>query len=182
MNTQTALAANSPCAPSNPLADGPSMDRMVAWLHEPARHLHGMIQDIPGFAALRHVSLSVYDSQYDMLWAFACNSNETGAPEVTEVNMSDAPSLVLLADGQEPRIIPDLTAFGDEGRCHTDGARNSGSRSCMTVPIAMDGLFLGFVNFGATVPGFFGAPVQETLLTFTEAFGILIERARQLSD
>lgn len=158
------------------------MDRMVAWLHEPARRLHGMIREIPDFAPLRHVSLSVYDPEYDMLWAFACNSDDSGAPEVSEVEMSDAPSLVLLADSHEPRIVADMAAFGDEGRCHTDGARNSDSRSCMTVPIAMDGQFLGFVMFGASTPNFFIPAVQDTLLTFTEAFGILIDRARNLPD
>ncbi|EME68289.1 hypothetical protein H261_19304 [Paramagnetospirillum caucaseum] len=158
------------------------MDRMVAWLHEPARRLHAMIRDLPGFAPLRHVSLSVYDPQYDMLWAFPCNSDAVGAPEVTEVEMTDAPSLVLLADSHEPRIIADMAAFGDEGRCHTDEARASDSRSSMTAPISMDGHLQGFVIFGAAIPNFFTPPVQDTLLTFTEAFGILIERARNLPD
>jgi len=158
------------------------MDRMVAWLHEPARRLHGMLREIPGFAPLRHVSLSVYDPQHDMLWAFPCNCDGTGMPAVTEVEMANAPSLALLADGHEPRIVADLAAFGEEGRCHTDGARNSGSRSCMTAPINVDGHFLGFVIFGAAIPNFFTPPINEVLLTFTEAFGILIERARNLSD
>jgi hypothetical protein len=182
MNTSAALASTPACAPPTSRGDGPSLDRMVAWLHEPARRLHGMIREIPGFAPLRHVSLSVYDAEYDMLWAFPCNSDERGAPVVTEVDMSDVPSLVLLADGHEPRIVADMAAFGDEGRCHTDGARTSDSRSCMTAPITLDGQFLGFVIFGAAIPNFFTPEVQDTLLTFTEAFGILIERARQLPD
>ena len=167
-----------------PIAHGtlPGMDHMVAWLHEPARRLHAMIRDIPGFAALRYVSLSLYDSQYDMLWAFSCSTDSrTDRPEITEIDMTDVPSLVLLADGVEPRIIPDLATFGDTSRHHTIGARSAGSRSCMTVPVAVDGQFLGFVSFGATIPGFFSAQAQETLMTFSEAFGILMDRARQLS-
>lgn len=159
------------------------MDRMVAWLQEPARHLHAMIQDIPGFSALRYVSLSLYDSRYDMLWAFPCSTvSRAGKPEITEIDMADVPSLALLADSSEPRVIPDIAAFGDTSRHHTIGARSAGSRSSMTAPITVDGLFLGFVSFGASVPGFFSAPVRETLMTFSEAFGILMDRARQLPD
>lgn len=158
------------------------MDSVVAWLQEPARRLHGMIREIPGFAPLRHISLSVYDPETDMLWAFPCHCDAAARPEITEIDMSDAPSLVLLADGHEPRIVADMAAFGDQGRYHTHGARNADARSCMTAPITLDGRFLGFVIFGATVPGFFTPAAQDVLLTFTEAFGILIERAAQLSD
>ena len=182
MNSNIALATTPTAAPPSPLAAGPAMDRVVAWLHEPARRLHGMIRDIPGFAPLRHVSLSVYDSQHDMLWAFPCNCDSIAALEVTEIKMTDVPSLVLLADDHEPRIIGDIAAFGEEGRRHTSGARNSDSRSCMTAPINLEGQFLGFVMFGAAIPNFFSPQVCDTLLTFTEAFGILIDRARNLSD
>jgi hypothetical protein len=182
MNSNAALASKITSVPGHPHGHGASMDRMVAWLHEPARRLHGMIREIPGFAPLRHVSLSVYDPQLDMLWAFSCNSDAFGTPEVTEIEMTDVPSLVLLADGNEPRIIADMAAFGDEGRHHTNWARNSGSRSCMTVPINLDGHFLGFVIFGAGATNFFGPQVCDTLRTFTEAFGILIDRARHLSE
>lgn len=181
MNANSSLAAGRPAAPAAPPGNSPSMDRMVAWLHEPARRLHGMIRELPGFAPLGHASLSVYDPQYDMLWAFPCNSDGSDPPEVTEIEMTDAPSLVLLADSHEPRIVADMAAFGEEGRRHTDGARASSSRSCMTAPINVDGHFLGFVIFGAAIPNFFTPPVNDTLRTFTEAFGILIERARQLS-
>jgi hypothetical protein len=182
MNTAASFAVMQATVSPGYLENGPSMDRVVAWLHEPARRLHGMIRDMSGFAPLRHVSLSVYDSQHDMLWAFVCDSDNPGAPDVTEIEMTDVPSLVLLADSHEPRIVGDIAAFGEEGRCHTSGARNSDSRSCMTAPINLDGHFLGFVIFGAAIPNFFSPQVCDTLLTFTEAFGILIDRARNLSD
>lgn len=182
MNADAPLSAHiSPTASFGP-PDGPAMDRVVAWLSEPARRLHGMIRQLPGFGPLRYASLSVYDSQHDMLWAFSCHSDGVGAPDVTEVVMTDVPSLALLADSHEPRIVNDMAAFGAEGRFHTSGARNSDSRSSMTAPILMDGHLLGFVIFGAATPNFFTAPVCDTLRTFTEAFGILIDRARALSD
>lgn len=182
MNSDAPLAAHlSPAAPLGQ-PNGPAMDRVVSWLHEPARRLHGMIRQLPGFAPLRYASLSVYDAQHDMLWAFPCHSDDIGVPDVTEVEMTDAPSLVLLADSHEPRIVNDLAAFGAEGRFHTSGARTSDSRSSMTSPILMDGHLLGFVIFGAAIPNFFTPPVCDTLRTFTEAFGILIDRARALSD
>lgn len=182
MNADARLSPHITASASFGQTAGPAMDRVVAWLHEPARRLHGMIRQLPGFAPLRYASLSVYDSQHDMLWAFPCNSDGTGAPDVSEVEMTDVPSLVLLADSHEPRIVNDMAAFGGEGRFHTSGARNSDSRSSMTAPILMDGQLLGFVIFGAAIPNFFTAPVCDTLQTFTEAFGILIERARALSD
>ncbi|TAN57589.1 MAG: hypothetical protein EPN20_17205 [Magnetospirillum sp.] len=48
----------------------------------------------------------------------------------------------------------------------------------MTVPIHHDGEFLGFVIFGAVVPGFFGPAVREVLESYAEAFAILISRAK----
>lgn len=153
---------------------------MVAWLQDPARHLHRMIRDLPGFEGLVHVSLSVYDAAADMLWAFACGGD--GPAEITEIDLTDAPSLVLLADGTEPRIISDLAEFGEDGRRHTAQARDIGSRSCMTVPLNVEGSFLGFVMFAAARPNFFGPDEREMLLTFSEAFAILVERARLLPD
>lgn len=155
---------------------------MVGWLRDPARHLHRMIRDLPGFEGLVHVSLSVYDSAADMLWAFACGGDDAESAEITEIDLTDAPSLALLADSPEPRIISDLAEFGDEGRRHTAQARGTGSRSCMTVPLTMEGSFLGFVMFAAARPNFFGPHEREMLLTFSEAFAILVERARLLPD
>lgn len=182
MSIDTPIAA-TPAAPHAATPDSRplSMDRLVAWLSGPARRLHGMILEMPGYQALGHVSLSVYDPASDMLWAFSCRSDEQGEPDITEVAMTDAPSLALLADDAEPRIVQGMAAFGEEGRCHTGTARASDSRSCMTAPIHVDGRFLGFVIFGASAPNFFGAAMRETLATFTEAFGILIERGRSLS-
>lgn len=179
------LTPSSPTFHSSaPLGQGEgysAMARIVAWLHEPAKRLHGMIRDIPGLEPLRHVSLSIYDPSQDVLWAFGCRADSEGAPDVTEIDMTDVPSLVLLADSDAPRIVADLAEYGEEGRCHTRDARASGSRSCMTAPIRADGSFLGFVMFGATAPNFFTPPVRDTLQTVTEAYGILIERARSLS-
>ncbi|WP_009870579.1 GAF domain-containing protein [Paramagnetospirillum magnetotacticum] len=158
------------------------MESMVAWLQEPARRLHAMIREVPGLASLHHLSLSVYCAQHDTLWAFPCNSDDKGPPEITEIRMTDVPSLVLLADETTPRIVADMAAFGGEGRYHTSKARASESRSCMTAPINIEGRFLGFVTYGAAVPNFFSSAAQDTLRTFTEAFGILIERSSQLSD
>lgn len=164
------------------LPSGPSMARMVAWLQDPARHLHRMIRELPGFAPLVHVSLSVYDPGADMLWAFPCAGDGTDPAEITEIDMSDAPSLVLLADGTEPRVIADLGEYGEDGRRHTAQARGTASRSCMTVPLNPEGTFLGFVMFAASRPNFFGEAEREMLLTFSEAFAILVERARLLPD
>jgi hypothetical protein len=164
-----------PAIPTRPSTS--RMDRAVAWLNEPARRLHRMLHSMPGFSALRHVSLSVHEPSSDVLWAFTCSDGRDGPPEVQEVDMVDVPSLVLLADSSEPRIIADLAEFGDTSRFHTTGARNSGCRSCMTVPLHYDGEFLGFVIFGSTVPGFFGPSAQGVLETYSEAFAILICRA-----
>ncbi|CAA7624948.1 GAF domain-containing protein [Magnetospirillum sp. SS-4] len=153
------------------------MDRAVAWLSDPARRLHRMLCSMQGLSALRHVSLSVHDPVTDMLWAFSCSTDDGHPPEVQEIDMNNAPSLVLLAGSHEPRVISDLTEFGEESRFHTPGARKSGNRSCMTVPLHYDGAFLGFVIFGATVPNFFGPTVQGVLETYSEAFAILICRA-----
>jgi GAF domain-containing protein len=182
MNANIPLAECRPAPPPAAAGAMPSMDRRMAWLHEPARRLHGMIREIPGFGPLHHTSLSVYDAQYDMLWAFPCHSDQPGMPEITEIEMTDVPSLVLLADSHEPRVVADMTAFSGEGRHHTHWARHSESQSCMTVPISMDGQFLGFVIFGAAIPDFFTPAAQDLLLTFSEAFGILIDRAAHLSD
>lgn len=155
----------------------PRMDHVVGWLREPSRRLYRMLQGIPGFAAIRHVSLSVHEAATDMLWAFTVSDDGTGEVEVHEVDMADVPSLVLLADVAEPRIVDDLAEYGEASRFHSSDARDAGYRSCMTVPLRCDGLFLGFVMFGAAPPRFFDAAAQEVLETYSEAFAILVSRA-----
>ncbi len=153
------------------------MDRAVAWLNDPARRLHRMLTTMQGMTALRHVSLALHDPVTDMLWAFTCSEDGDRPSEVQEIDMNDVPSLVLLAGGHEPRIVPDLAEYAETSRFHTTGARKSGCRSCMTVPLHYDGAFLGFVIFGAMVPNFFSPAVRSVLETYSEAFAILICRA-----
>ncbi|RAU20678.1 GAF domain-containing protein [Paramagnetospirillum kuznetsovii] len=153
------------------------MDQVVAWLDEPTRRLRQMLCEVPGFAPLAHISLSVHDAAQDMLWAFTVAEADAAVPEVQLVGMAEVPSLVLLADETQPRIVADLAEFGDANRYRPPGARGLAPRSCMTVPIRVDGEFLGFVMFGASVPNFFGTTAQDILETYAEAFGILITRA-----
>ena len=159
------------------LPSAPRMDRVMAWLAEPAQRLARMLQDTHGFAAVRHVSLSVYEAATDMLWAFSCTPEGGGPIEIDEIEISDAPSLALMMGSTEPRIVSDLAEFAEVSRYHTNGARASGCRSSMTVPIHHDDDFRGFAIFGATRPGFFDPATRDVLETFAEAFAILISRA-----
>ncbi|MDO8608172.1 MAG: GAF domain-containing protein [Phaeospirillum sp.] len=161
---------------ANPPAKLP-MDKVVAWLGDPAYRLSRMLRDMPDFSALRHVSLSVHETATDMLWAFACSDPQGGAPEVHEIEMVNAPSLSLMVGTVESRIIDNLAEFGASSHYQATGSRSSECRSCMTVPIHQDGEFLGFVIFGAAVPGFFVPPARDVLETYAEAFAILISRA-----
>jgi hypothetical protein len=170
------LAAARVFDPPRALA-GKRMDRVVAWLNEPARRLYRMLHGMPGFSALRHVSLSVHEEATDMLWAFTISDGADHPLEVQEVDMAEMPSLALLAGETKPRIVADMAEFGETSRFHSTGARNSGCRSCMTMPIRYDGEFLGFVIFSASVPNFFGEAARDVLETYSEAFSILIHRA-----
>jgi hypothetical protein len=156
---------------------GRRMDRVVAWLSEPSRRLYRKLYSMPGFAPLRHVSLLVHEDATELLWSFPVSNGADQPLEVSELDMADMPSLALLAGETEPRIIGDLSEYGGASRYHSVGARDSGSRSCMTMPVRYDGEFLGFIIFGASVPGFFDEAVRDVLETYSEAFAILISRA-----
>ena len=167
-------ALNPPVDPALPLPSL-SMDRVVAWLANPASRLAHMLRAMPGYDLVNHVGLSLHEGATDLLWMFSCTSPQA---DVQEVEMKNVPSLALLVGSDEPRVIHDLAEFGGDSRVHSTGARMSDSRSSMTAPLYHQGEFLGFVSFGAKRPAFFDRDARETLAVYAEAFGILISRAR----
>lgn len=140
--------------------------------------LHGEIARLPGFAPLTRISVALYDHRTEILSTFAHSGEAAVELEYHQVPMAEVPSLAILATGIEPRVVDDLSVYGNSGSEHTLALRQAGLVSSLTFPVHRGEVFLGFVFFNATVKGFFTATAVRLLSPFSSA--ILDMAAREL--
>ncbi len=142
--------------------------------------LYHQLRRLPGLAPLGRVAVAHYDERQDLLCSFA-HCGETDDPlETYETRLTDVPSLAILAGGDSPRVVDDLSIYGNNATPHTLAIRGAGFRSSLTFPIRNGATLLGFVFFNATIPAFFTPAIVATLAPFTTA--IVAMAAREIES
>lgn len=124
--------------------------------------VHRRLGRVKGFAPLRRIAVVGYDADQDLLFALA-HSGEAAGLDLYECRLSDVPSLALVASGETPRVIDDLSVFGGSGSHHTRALLAAGLVSSLTVPVFAEGVLAAFVFLNADVPGFFTPAVVAAL-------------------
>lgn len=143
--------------------------------------IQGQLQDIhdtvkaelPGIG---RIAVAIYDEQSDVLKTFVHSTD--GAPPFShyEARLAQVPSLRMLAESREPRIIEELRppVDGTGGSLHVHRLLETGYRSTYTVPFYDRGRFFGFLFYDSREPGYFSATAVRHLALYSHLISLLI--------
>ena len=98
------------------------------------------------YASVDRIAVAIYDAQSDMLKTFAHSSGDDELLSHYQAKLGACPSLVEIRESRRPRVIYDLAVLGRD-KPHSRAIHDQGYQASYTMPIFMDGRFLGFVFF-----------------------------------
>lgn len=99
------------------------------------------------FYFIERIAVAIYDAKTDLLKTFS-HSSGPDAPLIRyEAPMGESESLMEILKTGMPRVVNDLTVFNPAKREHTKRIAAQGYASSYTMPIYINGTFLGFVFF-----------------------------------
>jgi len=137
-------------------------------LSEKLESIHKVLKSRMTF--IERIAVAVYDAKTDMLKTFS-HSSGPAAPLVRyESPMRESKSLMEIMKAGTPRVVNDLSVFGPGTREHTKAIAAQGYGSSYTMPMYINGTFLGFVFFDSSEKNSFNAEVLHHL----DVFGHLV--------
>lgn len=126
------------------------------------------------FPNLRRVALAVYESQTDSLKTFAHSTDGYPPLAFYDVQLSDVPSLKVLAESGQPRVIDDLSIFSGSHSQHSQGMLAANYKSSYTEPLVCEDLLLGFLFFDADCIGYFDSETTHYLSSYAKMLTAVI--------
>jgi len=134
---------------------------------------------LSGFCpAIRRIAVAVYDPPTDILRTFLHSASGRDGLHAYERPLADVPSLKVIADSRQPRIIDDLTGLASSPSDHTVSLLAAGYRSSFTVPLASGSQFLGFLFFDADQKNVFSSGLVAQLMVYSQLIALLIAHER----
>lgn len=132
--------------------------------------LHGRLRlDLP---AVSRVAVALYDPGTDLLSTFAHSTEGVSPLAHYEIPLAQVPSLQVLGERHEARVMPDLSVLAGSPAEHSQKLLEKGYRSSYTMPFYDRGTLKGFLFFDACEPAYFGARAQRLLSVFAELMAV----------
>ena len=141
-----------------------SLGERLCEIHEDIRRVH---------PALCRIAVAVYDKDSDMLKTFAHSTDGLSPISFYEAPLSQAKSLLEIAEDNQPRIIEDLSVF-DRSNPHTARLLDSGYLSSLTMPIRFNGTLYGFLFFNSPDKGYFSDGRLASLKAYAGVISLLV--------
>lgn len=137
-------------------------------LSEKLRSIHSLLKArIP---LIDRIAVAVYDPKSDLLKTFIYSSREEHPLIHYQAKLAEAGSLRAILQSGRPRVVNDLAVFSKGEHEHTKRIAGQGFGSSYTLPIYLNGLFLGFIFFNSYRKNIFRPDVLNEL----DLFGQLI--------
>jgi len=137
-------------------------------LSEKLESIHRVLKS--RFDFIERIAVAVYDAKTDMLKTFS-HSSGPAAPLVRyEAPMRESPSLLEILKNGMPRVVNDLAAFGPGTKEHTRRLAAQGYAASYTMPMYVNGTFLGFVFFDSNEKN----SLHQEVLHHLDVFGHLV--------
>jgi HD-GYP domain-containing protein (c-di-GMP phosphodiesterase class II) len=120
------------------------------------------------------IAVAVYDPKTDLLKTFIFSSREEHPLIHYQAKLSEAGSLRAILQTGQPRVVNDLAVFARGQHEHTKRIAEQGFGSSYTLPIYMNGLFLGFIFFNSYQKHIFQADLLHELDLFGHLISLMI--------
>jgi len=140
-------------------------------------YLHGRLRQ--RFEGIDRIAVVVYDAHTDLLKTFIQSAGERPALLRYEARLADVPSLQALVRTGRPRVVDDLTHYGQSEHAHTRFILAAGYRSSYTVPMFLQGEFYGFIFFDSLTPARFAEELIAHLDPFARLLALLVINERR---
>jgi len=137
---------DSPQFNSLSIAAGGSAESLTDHLHT----IHEVIATRYGF--IDRVAIALYDAPTDVLKTFVSSNQDQHKLERYEARLADVPSLKLLANSRQSRIVGDIEKTFDGTSTHTSWLKEREYRSSLTIPIYRANRLVAFLFFDSKKP------------------------------
>ena len=139
-------------------------------LQEKITALHGFISERYPFIV--RVAVAIYDPATDLLKTFT-HSAQSSAPLYNyQAKLRKSASLYEIMQRGKPRLVNDLSVFANNSKEHSRRIAQEGYAASYTLPMYLQGEFLGFVFFNASQKNVFTPEV----LSFVDVVGHLLSK------
>ena len=126
------------------------------------------------FDFIDRVAIAIYDDKTDLLKTFI-HSSDIGQPlHHYHAKLAESPSLKEMLTIGKPRVINDLDIFNQGQHEHTQRIAASGYHASYTLPMYMDGNFIGFIFYNSRQTHVFDHEVLHYLDLFGHMVSLLI--------
>ena len=122
------------------LNDNRSVQEKLAYLHQTLRLRHTFID---------RIAIALYDEATDMLFTYVFSSDEESPLEHYQAKLGDCSSLLEILERKQPRVVNDLSVFEAGTQVHTQLIDQAGFLSSYTLPLFVEGRFMGFLFFNS---------------------------------
>lgn len=146
-------------------------------LSEKLESIHSILKGRIPF--IDRIAVAVYDSKTDLLKTFIYSSREEHPLIHYQAKLAEAGSLRAILQTGRPRVVNDLAVFAKGEHEHTKRIAEQGFGSSYTLPIYVNGLFLGFIFFNSYRKHIFKSDILHELDLFGHLISLLI--ANELS-
>jgi len=116
-------------------------------LTEKISRLHRSLKERTG--CIDRIAVVLYESKSDLLKTFLYSSEEDHPLIRYQAKLSDVPSLVEIRRSGCARVVHDLSVYAGGSALHTSALTSKGYGSSYTLPIFLNGRFVGFVFFNS---------------------------------
>lgn len=128
--------------------------------------LHGEL--MKAFPDLSRLAIAIYDRENDQLKTFVNSTKKHEPLRNYSACLSETPSLKILAESKQVRVIEDLTTLKNSPSAHTQWLINEGFRSSYTIPMYGHEQLIGFLFFDADKPRYFDQIIVKSLDVYAE--------------
>lgn len=132
------------------------------------RSIHGVISS--RYPTIDRVALAAYDAGSDMLKTFVSSNTDGIKLDHYDAQLAQVPSLLLLANNHECRVVNDIEATFSAPSPHTAWVKSRGYRASFTTPIYKGDQLAGFLFFDSKESNAF----DSEAISFLEVFSKLI--------
>ena len=149
-------------------------------LTDRVEYVHGLVME--KLPTVDRIACALYDSKTDLLKTFINSTRQGEALKAYEVKLGDVPSLTVLAETGECRVIDDIDAelIGDS--THTQWVRSKGYKSSFTVTLNNGSQLIGFLFFDSSQKGTFTPEVQRDLLIYSNLIQMAVASELMVID
>ena len=149
-------------------------------LTDRVEYVHGLVME--KLPTVDRIACALYDSKTDLLKTFINSTRQGEALKAYEVKLGDVPSLTVLAETGECRVIDDIDSELTGDSTHTQWVRSKGYKSSFTVTLNNGSQLIGFLFFDSSQKGTFTPEVQRDLLIYSNLIQMAVASELMVID